>query len=972
MTVTHGFELIRKQEIPELKTDALLFRHIKTGAELLSLENDDENKVFNITFRTPPQDSTGIAHIMEHSVLCGSRKFPVKEPFVELIKGSLNTFLNAMTFPDKTCYPVASQNLTDFYNLADVYLDAVFYPGISRETFEQEGWHYELENLEAPLIYKGIVYNEMKGAYSSPDRILAEASQQSLFPKTTYGCESGGHPRHIPDLTYDQFKAFHEKYYHPSNAMICFFGNDDTNDRLQLVNQYLDNFERKEVDSMIHLQQSFDKPVQQVHRYAAGEDSPEQNKNMVTVNWLLDEATDSELTLALSILTHILLGTSASPLHKALIDSGLGEDVTGVGLESDLRQMYFSVGLKGIDSANIEKVESLILKTLTHLADNGIDQETIAASMNTVEFRLREQNTGSYPKGLILMFSSLTTWLHGHDPIAGLVFEEHLAVIKQKIKQSQNFFEGMIRQYFLQNTHRTTIVLEPDPELQKEEDAIEKKRLQEVKSSLTTEQLQEIIENNRVLNEHQQTPDSAEALATIPRLQLSDLDKKNKPIPIDILEKDGQSIFYHDYFTNGIAYFDIGFDLHVLPQNLFCYLPLFSRGLLEMGTTSEDFVKLSQRIGAQTGGIRPSILNSTGADHTSTTSWFLVRGKSTMPQANALLSILKDVLTTVHFDNRERFRQMLLDEKAGEEAGLVPGGAGVVATRLRGLFNESGWLDEQMGGVSYLFFLRELIKQVDSNWPAVLKNLEQIRRLLINRKSMIFNVTLDQENWAQIEPRVAEFMNELPSSPINVPKWSAEYGNGFEGLTIPAQVNYVGKAANLYDLGYKFHGSALVISKFLKTTLLWERVRMQGGAYGGFCSFDRHSGVFSFLSYRDPNLLKTIENYDLAGQFLGEVPLNEDELTKSIIGTIGDLDAYRLPDAKGFMSMVRHLIHDTDETRQKMRDEVLSTKIEDFRAFGEVLKEFNEKAQVVVLGSQAAIEAANQERRDWLKVTKVL
>lgn len=446
MEIIHGFQLFRDQDIPELNTRAKLFRHVKTGAELLSLENDDENKVFGITFRTPPTDATGVAHILEHSVLCGSRKYPVKEPFVELLKGSLQTFLNAFTYPDKTCYPVASQNLQDFYNLIDIYLDAVFYPRLTPHIFQQEGWHYELENPDDPLIFKGVVFNEMKGAFSSPDRMLAEYSRHSLFPDTTYGLQSGGHPQHIPDLTYAQFKTFHQSYYHPSNARIFFYGDSPAEDRLRLVNDYLEDFEPLEIDSAVRLQPCFDQPKHIEHFYAVSQDAGAGKKDMVTVNWLLAETSDPETNLALHVLEHILIGMPASPLRKALIDSGLGEDLAGVGLEDELRQMYFSTGLKGINVQSANQVEALILQTLTRLAEEGIDPHTIEAALNTIEFRLRENNTGDFPRGLLLMLRSLTAWLYNGDPLALLAFEAPLASIKARLADDGTYFEDMIRQ----------------------------------------------------------------------------------------------------------------------------------------------------------------------------------------------------------------------------------------------------------------------------------------------------------------------------------------------------------------------------------------------------------------------------------------------------------------------------------------------------------------------------------------------
>jgi Zn-dependent M16 (insulinase) family peptidase len=973
MTTHQDFELIKEADVPELNTKARLFRHRGTGAQLLSLENDDENKVFGISFRTPPSDSTGVAHILEHAVLCGSRKYPVKEPFVELIKGSLNTFLNAMTYPDKTCYPVASQNVQDFYNLIDVYLDAVFYPRITPEILEQEGWHYELDDPSKPLAYKGVVFNEMKGAYQSPDGLLGRYSQEALFPYNTYGVDSGGDPQHIPDLTYDQFKAFHQTYYHPSNAYIYFYGDDDPAERLERISQYLNEFEAAGVDSAVPLHPQFDQPRRVTFPYDAGEETDLAKKALMTLNWLLPEVNDRTLMMSLSILSFILMGTSAAPLYKALIDSGLGEDVTGGGLRGHLRQMYFSAGLKGLALADVNQVETLILETLTKLVREGIEREAVEAAFNTFEFSLRENNTGSFPRGLSLMLRVLTTWLHEGDPFDMLGFEAPLAAIREAYLKDPAFFEQLIERHLLQNSHRVTVVLEPDPALRQRQEAAEAERLEQFRASLNDRQLQEIVDHTRRLKQMQETPDPPEALATIPGLSLADLDKQGKNIPLAELEINETKILYHDLFTNGIVYLNVGFNLHTLPQELLPYISLFTQALLKIGTEDEDFVKLTQRIGRKTGGIWPSTFTSAVKDQTEGTAWFFLNGKATMAQAGDLLEIMRDILLKVKLDNQERFRQMALEEKAGEEASLIPGGANVVDTRLRALFDEAGWIDEQMSGVSYLFFLRRLIEEIEQDWPTVLMRLEDIRGTLLNRNSMLCNVTLDEANWGQFQPQLADFLSALPARPTSLARWTPQAGYQFEGLTLPAKVNYVGKGANLYDLGYTLHGSHMVITNYLRTTWLWERIRVQGGAYGGFCRFDSHSGVLTFLSYRDPNLLATIDNYDATAQFLRQVELSDEEITKSIIGAIGQIDAYQLPDAKGYTSLVRYLLGITDEIRQQRREEILSTGPSEFRAFADVLERVKEQGFVVVLGGQEEIEKANQTRGgDWLTTHKVL
>lgn len=954
---THGFELVRSEKIKEYNTHANLYRHIKTGAELLSLENEDENKVFGITFRTPVDDSTGVPHIMEHSVLCGSRKYPVKEPFVELMKGSLNTFLNAFTYPDKTCYPVASQNLQDFYNLIDVYMDAVFYPLITPYTLMQEGWHFEIEDPQKPLTFKGVVFNEMKGAYSDPESVLSDQIQYSLFPENTYQYDSGGNPAVIPDLTYDQFKRFHETYYHPSNSRIFFYGDDDPERRLAMMDEYLRDFEPIQVDSEIALQKPFSEPRRVEAPYEVADDQ-EDPKAYVTVNWLLPETGDFELALGLAILEHTLIGTPAAQLRKALIDSGLGENLTGRGLETSSRQLFFSTGLKGVAPENVDRVEQLILDTVAGLAVNGIDPENIAASLNTVEFYLRENNTGSYPRGLVMMLRSLEFWLYDKDPIQPLAFEKPLNEIKERLAAGEPYFEHLVETCLVSNSHRTTVILKPDRELSEKRAKQERERLGKDREAMTGDEINKVIEDTSVLKERQETPDSPEALATIPMLEREDLDKQIRRFPIEVLEKGRQKILFHDLSTNGILYMDLGFNLHALPQALLPYISLFGRALTETGTHQQSFVQLLQRIGRNTGGIRATTLTSSIRGKDESIAWLFLRTKAMVPQTGELLAILRDILTDANLEDRERFRQMALQEKASLESRLVGAGHAVVNGRLKARFNEADWASEQMGGISYLFFLRELVQRIDQDWPSVLNALQTVRDTLLTGPNAILNVTIDGDNWQRLSLQVEDFLAGMPGKPAERQTWKPEEFPTSEGLTIPAQVNYVGKGADLYRLGYKMDGSAFVITNHLRGVWLWDKIRVQGGAYGGFCTFDHHSGVLNFISYRDPNLLKTLETYDATSQYLKSLRLDESELTKAIIGTIGDLDPYLLPDAKGFTSMRFYLLGTTEEERQKLRDEVLDTRLEDFHAFGDMIEKMKQDSAVVVLGSDEAIKAS--------------
>ncbi len=971
-TELHGFELLREQHIAELNTHARLFRHKRTGAELLSLENSDENKTFSVAFATPPADDTGLPHILEHSVLGGSRKYPVKEPFVELLKGSMKTFVNAMTADDITMYPVASQNLKDFYNLIDVYLDAVFYPTITEKTLQQEGWHYEPDGENGGLSYKGVVFNEMKGYYASPDELLGRYMKNVLLPDTPYAYDSGGDPAAIPDLTYAQFKRFHETYYHPSNARFLFYGDDTPEERLRLVDSFIAEFEHKQVDASVPKQPRWAAPRKVVRHYPVSEQDDE-NRTMAVVSWLLDDVTDGDTMLALHVLEHILIETPASPLRKVLIDSGLGEDVAGGGLDSFRREAIFSAGLKGIASQDAATVEALVLQTLGDLAENGIDPGMVAAAMNTTEFALRENNAGWAPRGLLMMYYVLPAWRHGGDPLGALAFEAPLERLKARLAAGERVFEDLIGKYFLDNPHRSTVILEPDATVRQQWDEAEQARLAAEQARMTSADLERVKTDAADLKRMQETPDAPEALATIPRLSLDDLDKTVKTVPIEVLNLNEATVLYHDLPTSGIIYLDLALDLHTLPANLLPYVDLFGRALTEMGTRQEDFVQLAQRIGQQTGGIGSQVLTSSKFGGAGSEARLLLRGKAFAPQTGVLLDILRDVLLDVKLDNQERFMQMVLEEKAGLEASLGSiWTRGYVDKRVRAHFEEAAWADEQMGGISYLFFVRQLAERVERDWAGVLHALETVRETLVNRSSMVFNVTLEAEHWQGAQAQLTGLIDALPQRPVQRVAWTRADLPRYEGLTMTTQVNYVGKAANLYALGYSLHGSYHVALQAMNLTYMWEHIRVKGGAYGGRGAFDPFSGVFGFLSWQDPNIARTLETYDHAGKFLQGLQLSQDELTRSIIGAISNLDPHLLPDAKGFQSLLRYLLDYSDEQRQQIWTQVLNTTVSDIQALGAALEQVGKAGVVAVAGSPEAIDSANRALTPPLHVTKVI
>ncbi|PXF40041.1 Presequence protease 1, chloroplastic/mitochondrial [Gracilariopsis chorda] len=966
--VVSGFRLHREEFVKEISSMVRFWIHEKTGARLISVLNDDENKTFGVVFRTPPNDSTGVAHILEHSVLCGSKKYPVKEPFVELMKGSLNTFLNAFTYPDKTCYPVASCNERDFYNLVDVYMDAVFHPILTPDTLAQEGHHLELDDPEGKVAIKGVVYNEMKGAYSSADRVLAELSQRMLFPDTVYGFESGGHPRAIPNLTWENFKAFYDDYYHPSNARMWFYGDDDEGKRLAKANSVLKDFDRREVSSTVGLQKPWTEPKSFQFDYDAGSGPDIAKKYMATVNWLIntpvDEIEPSEL-LSLTVLNHILLSLSSSPLRKALTDSQLGEDVVGGGLETDLRQMSFSVGLKGMTEESAPKMEKVIFDVLMNVEKNGFPERMIDASLNTIEFRLRENNTGSFPKGLALMLRSLTTWLHDADPLTTLRFEAAVKDLRDRLDRKEPVFQETVTKYLLNNPHRASVTLKPDPEFSKKEDAAEQARINKAVAGFTADDYEQVVSETRRLKEKQAAHDRPEDLAKIPTLRRGDLDKEVKTVAFDKYQEKGVTVFHHPLSTNGVVYVDMALDMSQIPQE---YLPLasiFVGSLTELGTSKDDFVALQQKLGAETGGVSTSVYSSqmyAPDGNGPALMKLLVRGKAVVSQVSHLMELVGDILTDANIDNKERFRQLLIEERAGIESALSSSGHTVAGGRLGAMFRPALWADEQLGGIDFLKAIRKLIARVDDNWDSVVAELRQLQKLMMSRENMVINVTTAASDFGSVKPLLTSFFDRLPEKPESFgSSWISTFSllpRANEGLIVPSTVNYVGKAANLYDLGFKLNGGHSVASRHLGTSYLWDTVRVQGGAYGGFCRMDVKSGMFMYLSYRDPNIDATLKSYDGAPEFLSSLKLSNDELSRSVIGMIGAMDSYQLPDTKGFASTLRQIVGETDEVRQQRRDEVLSVSTKDFKQLGEALQAVRENGTVVVVGGEDALKKA--------------
>ena len=957
------FTLVEERSMAEVNGTARFYRHNATGAQIVSVTNDDENKVFGVTFRTPPKNSTGVAHILEHSVLCGSKKYPTKEPFLVLLQSSLQSFLNAFTFPDKTCYPVASANLQDFYNLIDVYIDAVFHPIISENIFRQEGWHLEAETSDGPWLYKGVVYNEMKGVYSSPDSRLSEESQHAIFPDTLYSLDSGGRPDEIPSLSYEEFRDFHSRYYHPSTSRFFFWGDDPEEERLAIVARALAGKGHCDVDSSISLQPAFAAPTRVTRAYPAEKGA----KCLFTVNWLTGKRGDLERTLTLEMLQHILEGMPGSPLRRALISSGLGEDTTGDGLQMDLAQTSYSTGLKGVAEEDLPRAEELIFSTLKELAEKGIDKSLVEAAVNTVEFSYRESNTGNFPQGLAAMLQCLATWLYDENPLDSLAWEKPLASIKERLAKGDPVFEEAIRTLFLENPSRATVVLTPDEGLAARIEEEEAARVSAAQAAMSAKEREEVVRITRELQKAQATPDTPEALASIPSLGLGDLPSHNRLTQRAIQETSDFTMVGHELPTRGVAYMNLLIPLPKLPVRLVPSLSLFLRTFRDVGTARRDYTELGALIAAKTGGFGASL---TMVNHTdgNLRCYLNLAGKAVSSKVQDLFDILNEILLEPIKDKdvlSQRLKEMLLEDKAGLEQDLVASGHKAASTRVLTHFSPAAVIGEAMDGIHYLNTLRSRLDNWDTALPQLLEDLDELRRLLVVARPGVVHCvgsTDDMENVARLAEHV---WHALPGGARvdGTQCISLAAPVGAEVFATPSQVNYVAKGCNLKALGYSYHGSAAVIMRHLARSYLWEQVRVLGGAYGAFCSLDRTSGNFVCSSYRDPNVEKTVAVYDSMADYLAGISLTREDLTRAIVGTIGDLDLYRLPEARGAYSLGRWLAGESDEALQALREEILSTTNDDFRAFAPILKEAASKGETCVIGGANAARAA--EEKGW-------
>ena len=956
-----AYELVTKQDIPDIHSMGYLLKHKKSGARVMVLENDDENKVFNIAFRTPPADSTGVAHILEHSVLCGSKKFPLKDPFVELVKGSLNTFLNAMTYPDKTMYPVASCNDQDFKNLMHVYLDAVFFPNIyeKEEIFCQEGWHYELEDVDSPLTLNGVVYNEMKGAFSSPEDVLDREVFNSLFPDTPYGVESGGDPKCIPDLKYSEFLSFHSRYYHPSNSYIYLYGNMDAAERLNWMDEeYLSKYDAMPITSVIARQEPFDKMKELVMEYPITENEPEEQNSYLAYNVVTGDSLDVERCTAFEVLDYTLLSAPGAPVKQALLDAGMGKDIMG-SYEDGIYQPFFSIVAKNADPANKEKFVQLIQDTLGEIAEKGIDKKAIAAGINYMEFRFREADFSSFPKGLMYGIDVFDSWLYDDKkPFDYLKRLDIFASLKEKAKT--RYFEELIEEYLLSNTHASIVVVNPKRGLAAKREKELEYKLAAYKDSLTLEEKERLAAETKHLKEYQDEPETEEALRTIPLLTRKDISKEGAKLYNTPKQVGDTLVLYHDLYTNGIGYLDLLFDTKAVPESLIPYLGILKSVLGYVDTEHYTYSQLFNEINARSGGILFGLQVFGNAEKPQDNKHMAgVKAKALYEDIPFVFEMIREILCTSKFEDDKRLYEILAKMKSRMQMSMASAGHSTAVARALSYFSENAYFQEKTTGIDFYKFLDELETNFQEKKEDLKEKLKELMVYVFRPENLTVSYTADQKGCRGLEEEVQKLKAVLCTKEIMPGSFAPVLEVKNEGFQTSGQVQYVAAAGNFREVGYSYTGALRILKVMLSYEYLWTNIRVKGGAYGCMSSFRRNGDGF-LVSYRDPNLVKTLEVFRKTGEFIRSFDADEREMTKYIIGTISEMDVPMTPSGKGNLSLNAWFSKVTEEDMAKERQEILEAQPEDIRKLAGIVDAMMEQNRICVVGSEEKLEQEKQ------------
>lgn len=951
------YEILDEHRVEDVQSDGFILRHKKSGARIAILSNNDDNKVFYIGFRTPPEDETGVPHIIEHTTLCGSKKFPVKDPFIELAKGSLNTFLNAMTYPDKTVYPVASCNDQDFKNLMDVYLDAVFNPNITKyeEIFKQEGWHYELTGKDDELKINGVVYNEMKGAYSSPDEVLSSQIYRSLFPDNTYSKDSGGNPEYIPKLTYEAYLDFYHKYYHPSNSYIYLYGDMDVVERLEwLDKEYLSLYDYKKVNSEINKQPAFDEIKNVEAQYSITMDDSQENKTYLSYNRVVGDSLDEMLYQAFDVLDYALVSSPGAPVKQALIDAGIGDDVYG-SYDAGILQPVFSFVAKNANASQADEFESIIENTLKEVVKTGINKEALLAGINSSEFKFREADFGQFPKGLLFGLNCLDSWLF--DDMKPFIHLECLGTFA-KLRKSvdTDYFEKLIQEYLLDNTHGSSVTVKPKRGLGNEREEALAKELSDYKASLSDEEIKKLIEDTEHLKKYQEEPSSDEDLRKLPMLTRADMKKNAMPFSNIEDELSDVKVVCHDIESNGIDYISFLFDAGDFAQSELGYLGLFTNALGLVSTEKYSYTDLANATNIYTGGISTGTASHPDIkDRNNFVFKLEVKLKVLEKNLDKALELMEQMLLTSDFTDTKRLGELVAQIKARLQANLSSSGHLVAAMRSMSSFSRYALYQDELKGIAFYRSICRIEKELSESPKSVSDKLAAIAKKLFARNRMLISFTGNNEAYGNAKPSLEKVIAGFDKMSAIGNQAEVHFNTAKEAFIDASQIQYVAKTGDFICEGYEYTGALRLLRIILSYDYLWINVRVKGGAYGCMNTFLR-SGESYFVSYRDPNLSDTLDVYDRIPEYIKSFSPDERDMTKYIIGTFSALDTPMNPEAKGSRSLSAYLGGITYEQIQKERNEILNAQPEDIRRLADLVEAVLKKDSICVIGNENMIK----------------
>ena len=951
------YEILDEHRVEDVQSDGFILRHKKSGARIAILSNNDDNKVFYIGFRTPPEDETGVPHIIEHTTLCGSKKFPVKDPFIELAKGSLNTFLNAMTYPDKTVYPVASCNDQDFKNLMDVYLDAVFNPNITKyeEIFKQEGWHYELTGKDDELKINGVVYNEMKGAYSSPDEVLSSQIYRSLFPDNTYSKDSGGNPEYIPKLTYEAYLDFYHKYYHPSNSYIYLYGDMDVVERLEwLDKEYLSLYDYKKVNSEINKQPAFDEIKNVEAQYSITMDDSQENKTYLSYNRVVGDSLDEMLYQAFDVLDYALVSSPGAPVKQALIDAGIGDDVYG-SYDAGILQPVFSFVAKNANASQADEFESIIENTLKEVVKTGINKEALLAGINSSEFKFREADFGQFPKGLLFGLNCLDSWLF--DDMKPFIHLECLGTFAKLRKAvDTDYFEKLIQEYLLDNTHGSSVTVKPKRGLGNEREEALAKELSDYKASLSDEEIKKLIEDTEHLKKYQEEPSSDEDLRKLPMLTRADMKKNAMPFSNIEDELLDVKVVRHDIESNGIDYISFLFDAGDFAQSELGYLGFFTNALGLVSTEKYSYTDLASATNIYTGGISTGTASHPDIkDRNNFVFKFEVKLKVLEKNLDKALELMEQMLLTSDFTDTKRLGELVAQIKARLQANLSSSGHLVAAMRSMSSFSRYALYQDELKGVAFYRSICRIEKELSESPKNVSDKLAAIAKKLFARNRMLISFTGNNEAYGNAKPSLEKVIAGFDKMSAIGNQAEVHFNTAKEAFIDASQIQYVAKTGDFICEGYEYTGALRLLRIILSYDYLWINVRVKGGAYGCMNTFLR-SGESYFVSYRDPNLSDTLDVYDRIPEYIKSFSPDERDMTKYIIGTFSALDTPMNPEAKGSRSLSAYLEGITYEQIQKERNEILNAQPEDIRRLADLVEAVLKKDSICVIGNENMIK----------------